>query len=103
MRAAPTWPTSVDSSVSRSGTRGDRSMAPSDSGSTLTSWAVAATSRSGRSWRRTSTEPMVAAAATPARASSTSSQIRLPIRSSTSSVGSPVTTTPSSVSTAATR
>ena len=78
-------------------------MAPSDSGSVLTSWAVAATSRSGRSWRRTTTEPMVAAAATPARVSSSSSQTRLPIRLSTASVGSPVTTTPSSVRTAATR
>ena len=78
-------------------------MAPSESGSVLTSWAVAATSWRGRSWRRTTIEPIVAAAATPARASSSSHQMREASRLSTSSVGRPVTTTPPWVSTAETR
>ena len=47
--AEPTWPTSVRSSVRWAGTRSSSEMAPVASGSSATAWAVAATSRSGRS------------------------------------------------------
>ena len=46
---APTWPTSVASSVRCAGTRSVSSISPEDSGSSATRSAVIATSRSGRS------------------------------------------------------
>ena len=58
LSAAPTWPTSVRSSVSSVGhPRGHRRSRPWRAGAPATSWAVPATSRSGRSWRRTTTVP----------------------------------------------
>ena len=89
--AEPTWPTSVRSSVRWAGTRSSSAMAPVASGSAATAWAVAATSRSGRSWRRTTTVPMPAAASTASSASNVSVRISELRVSSTSLVGSPVT------------
>ena len=95
LSAEPTWPTSVRSSVRCSGTRSVTPMSPDSSGSSATACAVAATSCSGRSWRRTTNVPASPAAATPSKPDE-----HLPARSgsrgcpSTPVVGRPVTIVP---------
>ena len=93
LRAAPTCPTSVRPSARCAGTRVRRSISPLPSCCAATASAVAATCRSGRSCRRTISQPVSPASSTPRPVRPSPEKAMLRTVRVTSPVGRPTSST----------